>query len=103
LPGPVAARYGRYAIGQDWSAVNIPPDMPTVGRLITELYELTTGDRIDGVIAADPLAVAQILQVTGPIQAGVIWMDADNVAEEARPTSAASPSPSRSVCRPSRR
>jgi hypothetical protein len=57
--------------------------MPTVGRLITELYQLTTGDRIDGVIAADPLAVAQILRVTGPIQAGGIWMDADNVAEEA--------------------
>jgi hypothetical protein len=82
LPGPVAARYGRYAIGRDWSAVNIPPDMPTVGRIITELYELTTGDRIDGVIAADPLAVARILRVTGPIQAGGIWMDADNVAEE---------------------
>jgi hypothetical protein len=70
LSGALAARYERYAIGQDWSAVNIPPDMPTVGRLITELYRRTTGDRIDGVIAADPLAVAQILRVTGPIQAG---------------------------------
>jgi hypothetical protein len=82
LPSPLAARYERYAIGQDWSAVNIPPDMPTVGRLITELYRRTTRDRIDGVIAADPLAVAQILRVTGPIQAGGIWMDADNVADE---------------------
>ena len=82
LSDALAARYERYAIGQDWSAVNIPPDMPTVGRLITELYRQTTGDRIDGVIAADPLAVAQILRVTGPIQAGGIWMDADNVADE---------------------
>ena len=82
LPSPLAARYEGYAIGQDWSAVNIPPDMPTVGRLITELYRRTTGDRIDRVIAADPLAVAQILRVTGPIQAGGIWMDADNVADE---------------------
>jgi hypothetical protein len=57
--------------------------MPTVGRIISELYELTTGDHIDGVIAADPLAVAEILRVTGPIQAEGIWMDADNVAEEA--------------------
>jgi hypothetical protein len=82
LSDALAARYERYAIGQDWSAVNIPPDMPTVGRLITELYQQTTGDRIDGVIAADPLAVTQILRVTGPIQAGGIWMDADNVADE---------------------
>ena len=82
LPKQVAARYERYAIGRDWTAVNIPPDMPTVGRIITELYEQTTGDRIDGVIAADPLAVAEILRVAGPIQAGGTWMDADNVAEE---------------------
>ena len=33
-------------------------------------------------IAADPLAVAEILRVGGPIQAGGKWMDADNVAEE---------------------
>jgi hypothetical protein len=82
LSKEIAARYERYAIGRDWTAVNIPPDMPTVGRIITELYKQTTGDRIDGVIAADPLAVAEILKVGGPIQAGGIWMDADNVAEE---------------------
>jgi hypothetical protein len=82
LPKQLAGRYERYAIGQDWSAVNIPPDMPTVGRLITEMYRQTTGDRIDGVIAVDPLAVAQILRVTGPIQVGGAWLDADNVAEE---------------------
>src|SRR5918992_5910798 len=82
LPKPVADRYQRYAIGREWSAVNIPPDMPTVGRIITKLYEQTTGDPIDGVIATDPLAVAEILRVAGPIQAGGAWMDADNVAQE---------------------
>jgi hypothetical protein len=82
LPKQVAARYERYAIGRDWTAVNIPPDMPTVGRIISELYKQTTGDRIDGVIATDPFAVAEILKVGGPIQAGGIWMDADNVANE---------------------
>jgi hypothetical protein len=82
LPEEVAARYERFAVGRDWTAVNIPPDMPTVGKIITQLYEQTTGDRIDGVIAADPLAVAAILRVAGPIQAGGRWLDADNVAEE---------------------
>jgi hypothetical protein len=56
--------------------------MPTVGRIIAQLYQQTTGDRIDGVIATDPLAVAEILRAAGPIQAGGIWLDADNVAEE---------------------
>jgi hypothetical protein len=82
LPGQLAARYERFAIGRDWTAVNIPPDMPTVGTIISELYERTTGDRIDGVVAADPLAVAEILRVTGPIRADGVWLDADNVAEE---------------------
>jgi uncharacterized protein DUF4012 len=82
LPKPVADRYERYGVQRDWTAVNIPPDLPTVGRIISELYEQTTGDRIDGVIAADPLAVAQILRVTGPVQAGGVRLDARNVAEE---------------------
>jgi hypothetical protein len=56
--------------------------MPTVGRIITKLYEQTTGDRIDGVIAADPVAIAQVLGASGPIQAGGVRLTADNVAEE---------------------
>ena len=82
LPKPVAARYERYGVQRDWTAVNIPPDLPTVGRIIAELYEQTTGDRIDGVVAADPLAVTEILRVAGPVQAGGVRLDAGNVAEE---------------------
>jgi Protein of unknown function (DUF4012) len=65
LPPNVASRYGRFAVDRAWSAVNIPPDMPTVGRIVTRLYQQTTGNRIDGVIAADPLAVARVLRVSG--------------------------------------
>jgi hypothetical protein len=82
LPPKVASRYERFAIDRAWSAVNIPPDMPTVGRIVTKLYQQTTGDRIDGVIAADPLAVAQVLRASGPIRAGGVRLTADNVAEE---------------------
>jgi hypothetical protein len=82
LPSKLAGRYTRFATHRAWSAVNIPPDMPTVGRIVTRLYEQTTGDRIDGVIAADPLAVAEVLRVAGPIQAGGVRLTADNVAQE---------------------
>jgi Protein of unknown function (DUF4012) len=82
LPRKLAGRYGRFAVARAWSAVNIPPDMPTVGRIISRLYQQTTGDRIDGVIAADPLAVAQVLRASGPIQAGGLRLTADNVARE---------------------
>jgi hypothetical protein len=82
LPPQLAGRYGRSPVGRTWSAVNLPPDMPSVGQVITELYEKATGDRVDGVIAADPLAVAQVLDNGGPIQAGRMRITADNVAQE---------------------
>jgi Protein of unknown function (DUF4012) len=82
LPRQLAGRYARFAVDRAWSAVNIPPDMPTVGRIITGLYEQTVGDRLDGVIAADPLAVAEVLRVSGPILAGGIRLTSGNVADE---------------------
>jgi Protein of unknown function (DUF4012) len=82
LPDPIARRYERFAINQAWSSVNIPPDLPTVGRIVTRLYEQATGDRIDGVVAVDPLVIAEVLRVSGPIEVDGIRLMADNVAEE---------------------
>jgi hypothetical protein len=82
VPRQVASRYGRFAVDRDWSSVNIPPDMPTVGRIVSGLYQRTTGDRIDGVIAADPLAVAKVLEASGPVRVGAVQLTAKNVAQE---------------------
>jgi hypothetical protein len=81
LPPAVARRYERFAVNQAWSSVNIPPDLPTVGRIVTRLYEQTMGDRIDGVIAVDPLVIAEVLRVSGPIEVDGVRLTADNVAE----------------------
>ncbi len=80
LPPEVARRYGRFSVDRAWSAVNIPPDLPTVGRIVLELYRRTTGTRVDGMIAADPLAVADVLGVSGPITVEGTRLDAGNVA-----------------------
>jgi hypothetical protein len=82
LPKGLAGRYERLGVDRAWSAVNIPPDMPTVGGIATKLYREATGDRIDGVIALDPLAVAQILEAGGPIRVDGIRLTPDNVAQE---------------------
>jgi hypothetical protein len=82
LPRQLAGRYERFAVDRAWSAVNIPPDMPTVGRIATGLYKEATGDRIDGVIAADPLAVARVLEAGGPIRSDGVRLTAGNVAQE---------------------
>jgi Protein of unknown function (DUF4012) len=80
VPHQVAVRYGRFAVDRAWSAVDIPPDLPTVGRIVTRLYRSVTGERIDGMVATDPLAVAAVLRVAGPITAGGVLLDGDNVA-----------------------
>ena len=82
LPDQLAARYQRFAVDRAWSAVNIPPDMPTVGGIITQLYRHATGDRIDGVIAADPMVTAQVLKSGEPITADGVRLTAANVAQE---------------------
>jgi Protein of unknown function (DUF4012) len=82
LPVEVARRYGRFSIGRAWSAVNIPPDLPTVAQIVLPHYRQATGTRVDGVIAVDPLAVAEILRVSGPITVDGMRLDAANVASQ---------------------
>ena len=40
------------------------------------------GDRVDGVVAVDPLVLAEVLRVSGPIEVDGVQLTADNVAEE---------------------
>lgn len=67
-PSGLPGRYHRLGVTRDWRAVNIPPDLPTVGRMIVALYRASGGERLDGAILLDPLALARILRVTGPIK-----------------------------------
>jgi hypothetical protein len=69
LPPPgLSASYQRSGVTRDWRSVNIPPDLPTVGRMIVAMYHKSGGERVDGVIMVDPLAMARILRVSGPIE-----------------------------------
>jgi len=75
-------RYERFPVSSTFWAVNIPADLPTVGETMVRLYQQTTGERLDGVIAIDPLAVAEILRVAGPVTVAGTSLDADNVADQ---------------------
>ncbi|MGP0029946.1 MAG: DUF4012 domain-containing protein [Acidimicrobiales bacterium] len=44
-----------------------PPDMPTVGQVLAQLYPETGGARLNGVIAIDPYGLAHLLKLTGPV------------------------------------
>lgn len=60
-------RYERFEFTTTWQNVNMSPDFPTVARVIGELYPKSGGREVDGVIAVDPLGLAALLELTGPV------------------------------------
>ena len=74
-PAEYVDRYGRFGAGQQgepinevfWSNVTMSPDFPSVAYVIAQLYPVSGGRPVDGVILADPYAVAALLRLTGPI------------------------------------
>jgi hypothetical protein len=66
-PGEYVARYSRYAPEVTWQNVSMSPDFPTVADVIRRLYPVSGGRHVDGVIAIDPIGLASLLKVTGPV------------------------------------
>lgn len=74
-PDEYLARYGAYGAsisgGVDpkfWSNVTLPPDMPSVGNAMAQMYETATGRSVDGVLVIDPAGIAGLMGVTGSIR-----------------------------------
>ncbi len=76
-------RYRRFEVASTWESVNLSPDLPTVGGVIAGLYPQSGGRPIDGVIAIDPIGLAAILRLTGPIDVKPwpVPITPDNVVE----------------------
>ncbi len=70
LTGPrdYLARYGRFEPAQTWQNVTMSPDFPSVGEVMAQLYPQSGGAPIDGVIRVDPVALAGLLSLTGPVR-----------------------------------
>lgn len=60
-------RYGRYSPHLFFQNVTASPDLPTNAAVARELYRQTTGELVDGVMVADPYAIAALLQLTGSV------------------------------------
>ena len=58
-----SARLGKFM--QD---VNLTPDFPTTAATAKSMWERSTGERLDGVISLDPVALSFILNATGPVK-----------------------------------
>jgi hypothetical protein len=61
------ARYARFFPQRFLQNLTVSPDLPTDALVSRELYQQATGQPIDGVIVADPYALAGFLKLTGPV------------------------------------
>lgn len=72
-----------FRLGAYIQDVNLTPDFPTAARTAKAMWEeRNVGTTIDGVIALDPVVLANILQATGPVE-----IDDPKVRELLAPTS----------------
>ena len=61
-----AARYDRFSTTTFWQNANMSPHFPHAARIWLALWQDNRRERLDGVIAVDPVAMSRILSVTGP-------------------------------------
>lgn len=67
-PADYVSRYARFDIANHFQDVTFSPDFPSVARVIEGLYPQATGRQVDGVISVDPIALAALLELTGPVE-----------------------------------
>ncbi len=81
-PNPDYRRnYDAYGGAGSFRDLNMTPDFPSAARAALGNYEVGTGERLDGVISADPFALRELFKVTGPatIPSLGATVNADNV------------------------
>ncbi|MGW1159238.1 DUF4012 domain-containing protein [Streptomyces sp. NPDC002519] len=61
-----AARYQGDAPTRVWANSNMSPHFPYAARIWAAAWQGHTGERVDGVIAVDPVTLSRFLKVTGP-------------------------------------
>lgn len=66
---PIQAQIYTSRLGTFIGDVNLTPDFPTTGNLAKTMWETRHNGNIDGVVALDPVVLANILSAAGPIVA----------------------------------
>ena len=67
VPDDYRRNYDQFGGAASWQNMNLTPDFPSAALAALANYEAGEGTQLDGVIAADPFALAAMLRVTGPV------------------------------------
>ncbi len=66
-PEAYQARYGSVGGATFLPSTNVDPDLPTVAPLVLAQYEQASGQRLDGLLALDPLGLQLLFEAIGPL------------------------------------
>jgi hypothetical protein len=82
-PGWFTESYGPQKALTQFQQANVSPNYPIVSDVLLQMYERTTGSKLDGVLAMDPIALAEMMEGMEPIQTQHPrqTVDASNVEE----------------------
>jgi hypothetical protein len=67
---------------EDWRHLGMSPRFDVSGRIAADMWQAATGDRIDGVLALDVMAIALLMEVTGPVDLHGKWLQPGEVLDE---------------------
>jgi hypothetical protein len=70
-------RYAPWGSLWQWQQANLTGEFPVAAQVWLRMYEAARGERLDGVIAMDPLALGEFTTATGPLRAEGMDVDVD--------------------------
>ena len=78
-PGDLGARWGFLHPGREWRNLGTSPRFDASASLAADMWQARTGQKVDGVLALDPVAVRAILRVVGPVDVAGTAITAERV------------------------
>jgi hypothetical protein len=78
----LADRWGWLEPGREWRNLGVSPRFDVTAPLAADMWEAARGERVDGVIAIDVIALRSLLAAVGPVEVNGYQLDAGNLEQD---------------------
>ena len=82
VKGDLADRWGWLQPGREWRNLGVSPRFDVTAPLAADMWEAARGERVDGVLAVDVIALRALLAAAGPVDVEGRQLDSANVEQE---------------------
>lgn len=69
-------------LGKFMQDVNLTPDFPTAAELAVKMWQQEFGEKLNGALSVDPVALSYLMNSTGPIKVGLSQVGANPLPDE---------------------